>query len=817
MCEYICDSVFASSLSFIWEGKANTKKWIVKVIFILLNVSVYAQTKFEKLLWDVSPNMPATAFRSYVNTIEYHKNYYTFGFNDGYKPGSTGCNNTYDGWIVFKCDSLGNLIKAVRIGGPLDGERMYFPAIQTKDKGFLIPGQSSSFSVKTTCDSFHTNANYIKLDSNLNVQWLKSYGGRKYDVAGPVKQMKDGNYMAFGMTLSYGHGAPYPIGLADLDIYIMKMDTNGNLLWSMTYGTKGADILFAVEQDENDNFYAIGGFRDTVTGLPYPFIFKIDSTGTIQWANFYYSNSNFYIQGFLDGKQKKNLLYVLNGFGNTYPIAIKLHLIDKVSGNIIGVIDPFLNFYDNINLNFINSNFLVTMTEYNSSSSAIIGSKLVFDSTSVHLEEGYLTIPFKIVLASGSAYEDEAENVTLTSDGGFITGFNVALNPSTYYTNNRILLLKMDADANTCSPDTGQVPTGTIAITYTPVAGMITSINQGTVLSWTPTVYVGGKDSTLCFCPDIPVTISKNPVTCFSNGSATITPQNNGNYSYIWNPPVSTTNTASNLTAGNYTITITDSTGCKKTAVITITTNFNLPLSITGNSLICSSQTTTLTLHGAQALTWNTGQTDSIIVVQPSVTTTYSAVVVNGSCQDSVYFTVNVLPMPSVSVTPTTYTLNIGDTAAVQMSGATYYLWNPSFGVVFTTSTTAYITPTASAMYCVTGTDSSKVCADTSCVQLYVEGSCFDIRVPNVFTPNGDNVNDDWGIEIPCVSLVNEFHLSIVDRWGVKIYEANKPNARWDGRTISGEPVPTGTYYYTAEFKINNKKEKLKGYITLMK
>ncbi len=59
------------------------------------------------------------------------------------------------------------------------------------------------------------------------------------------------------------------------------------------------------------------------------------------------------------------------------------------------------------------------------------------------------------------------------------------------------------------------------------------------------------------------------------------------------------------------------------------------------------------------------------------------------------------------------------------------------------------------------------------------------------------------------------------NRWGVKLYEADKPNAKWDGRSLSGEVVPTGTYYYVAEFIINpaqgGKKQEAKGYFTLMR
>ncbi|MEW6773613.1 MAG: gliding motility-associated C-terminal domain-containing protein [Bacteroidota bacterium] len=785
----------------------------------LIPFSLFCQSKFEKKIKYINGYQ---TFSSDVLQINHY--YYITGLTQKI---------TVSRGSIFKIDTNGNLVKAIYIG-KLNNALGLVQITKTSKNEIIVTGTTNKDYSVGELDFI-----IIKLDTNLNIKWFKSIGGNFVDAVDylTLKELKDGSFLCLFSTNSYGIG--YPLSVRG-DIFICQLDSSGNLIWSKTLGTIGGDYANDFQFLSDSSMIIIGSTQiDTNSYFKSPTIIKINKNGNIDFSRIIYftpeqvSGDLFYILGV-----ENDNIYVCGYLMHDLPpscyrkFQLVLFKIDK-NGNILkyklynSTTNPCnYSIYSNSsivphNYSLLNKEILLEGIYYNSSYNEItrFGSKRFYINIDTSLNYKYCILhntpyieysSFSPFWALNSLHLYNYRSLVYSSGG-------ITTTPT--FTDLTLLSVKFDSTFNSCSPsiplplEEDTLPSYTIiSNTYS-----ITSINQGTVLSWTPAVVEGGYDSTICFCPDIPLTISKNPVTCFSNGSATITPQNNGNYSYIWNPPVSATNTASNLPAGNYTITTTDSTGCNKTTVITITTNFNLPLSITGNSLICSSQTATLTLHGAQSLTWNTGQTDSIIVVQPSVTTTYSAVVVNGSCQDSVYFTVNVLPSPSVSVTPTTYTLNIGDTAVVQLSGATYYSWNPAFGVVYTTSATAYITPTASAMYCVTGTDSSKVCADTSCVQLYVEGSCFDIRVPNVFTPNGDNVNDDWGIEIPCISLVNEFHLNIVDRWGVKIYEANKPNARWDGRTISGEPVPTGTYYYTVEFKINNKKEKLKGYITLMK
>ena len=70
---------------------------------------------------------------------------------------------------------------------------------------------------------------------------------------------------------------------------------------------------------------------------------------------------------------------------------------------------------------------------------------------------------------------------------------------------------------------------------------------------------------------------------------------------------------------------------------------------------------------------------------------------------------------------------------------------------------------------------------------------CCDVFIPDAFTPNGDGLNDYFGI-------VSHGHLSkldimVVDRWGRTVYKSNALHARWDGR-YEGAPAPVGTYYY---------------------
>ena len=76
----------------------------------------------------------------------------------------------------------------------------------------------------------------------------------------------------------------------------------------------------------------------------------------------------------------------------------------------------------------------------------------------------------------------------------------------------------------------------------------------------------------------------------------------------------------------------------------------------------------------------------------------------------------------------------------------------------------------------------------------------FDINIPNVFTPNGDNENDMFIVEVPgkiyeCVDM------KIYNRWGQVVFISTGNNLKWDGRTNVGIPAPEGTYFYTIDIK----------------
>jgi len=89
-----------------------------------------------------------------------------------------------------------------------------------------------------------------------------------------------------------------------------------------------------------------------------------------------------------------------------------------------------------------------------------------------------------------------------------------------------------------------------------------------------------------------------------------------------------------------------------------------------------------------------------------------------------------------------------------------------------------------------------------------------EISIPNIFTPNGDGINDLLNISI--IGLT-DIQFIIYNRWGNIIFETNKEKESWDGHTTSGEKCIEGTYYYVLKAKNGMDDFSKKGFIQLLR
>ncbi len=165
-----------------------------------------------------------------------------------------------------------------------------------------------------------------------------------------------------------------------------------------------------------------------------------------------------------------------------------------------------------------------------------------------------------------------------------------------------------------------------------------------------------------------------------------------------------------------------------------------------------------------------------------------------------------------------TFANNSASSSSLGVMTATWSYGNGS--VLSNTYTNGTSTITPSANYTAPGTYSvllsvSQGTCTGSKVKLIVVEVPSKIEVPNVFTPNGDKVNDVFRL---IASSLDEVTATIYDRWGNKVYDviSKTGNIGWDGKNLSGKDCPDGTYFYMIKAKGKDGEEyDLKGNVSL--
>lgn len=243
--------------------------------------------------------------------------------------------------------------------------------------------------------------------------------------------------------------------------------------------------------------------------------------------------------------------------------------------------------------------------------------------------------------------------------------------------------------------------------------------------------------------------------------------------------------------------------------------NSSETISITSSDTTpCPGEVVTLTAQGTSgSVVWNTGATTTSISTQQAGN--YSVSTVNsGGCESTASFQVIYENVPTVDAGPD----GIADCEnGLQLQGTTAafnHFWEPATGLSDPQSLTPIATPHVTTTYTLHAVSGD--CESTSSTVVVPE--CGQLKVPNIFTPNGDSFNDVFR---PDGKGVADYRLKIFDRWGNLVFESTQYNNGWNGK-INNEPAAAGTYYFLlmAKDALENSlvgDEVMKGEITLIR
>ncbi len=157
----------------------------------------------------------------------------------------------------------------------------------TIDNGFVVAGLSYSPDDDFGISRGYQDYSIFKIDSTQEIEWQKLYGGSNWDYGKSVVQTPSGNYLITGYVYSTDLDISSPLG--GTDVWTLLLDDEGNLLWEKTFGGSSDDFANCVINTADENFVIAGSTYSTdqdVTGNHGGedlWVFKIDIEGNLIW------------------------------------------------------------------------------------------------------------------------------------------------------------------------------------------------------------------------------------------------------------------------------------------------------------------------------------------------------------------------------------------------------------------------------------------------------------------------------------------------------------------------------------------------------
>lgn len=243
--------------------------------------------------------------RGYDISTDVSGNVYVVGYfqSSSITFGSITLTNAgYKNMYVVKYDAFGNVMWAKSAGG--NGDDSSLGISTDASSNVYVTGNFSSPTI--TFGSYtltNNNAGYadmyvVKYDANGNVLWAKRVGGSNYDTGSDICIDVSGNVYLTGhfgsSSITFGSITLTNTNLGSEDMFVVKYDASGNVLWAKSAGGMNSDYGIGISTDISGNVYVTGGFQSpsitfgsttfTNAGICDMYVVKYDGSGNVLWA-----------------------------------------------------------------------------------------------------------------------------------------------------------------------------------------------------------------------------------------------------------------------------------------------------------------------------------------------------------------------------------------------------------------------------------------------------------------------------------------------------------------------------------------------------
>jgi hypothetical protein len=197
-----------------------------------------------------------------------------------------------DVWAI-KLNSFGALEWRKYYGGSFTDTP--FGAIETSDNEYIIAASSDSEDFNISNNKGSYDFWILKIASDGNLIWEKSFGGSEIDEARAISATNDGNFMIVGDTRSSDKDVSNNNGGADL--WMLKIAPDGNLVWEKTIGATSFDVARSIFKTDDFGFIIAGNSRSSDAGFTNngqndAWVLKVDANGNTVWQKFIGGSEN---------------------------------------------------------------------------------------------------------------------------------------------------------------------------------------------------------------------------------------------------------------------------------------------------------------------------------------------------------------------------------------------------------------------------------------------------------------------------------------------------------------------------------------------
>ena len=341
----------------------------------------------------------------------------------------------------------------------------------------------------------------------------------------------------------------------------------------------------------------------------------------------------------------------------------------------------------------------------------------------------------------GTVVASPVVNTTYTVAGTTLAGCIETATTSVFMGGSLTVNVSPNATVCPLSPHTFSA-SGATNYTWTPSAFLNTS-TSGTVISTpsiTTTYTVDGATGTCLGSNTVTIVVANTVVVNAATTSSSVCPLGSssltatGANSYVWSPGITLSGTTGSLViaspVSSTTYTVIGSSGtCTNSTQVAIVVLPVTPLSISPNASICAGGSATLSVSGSNTYTWSPGAdlntvNGSNVIANPTTSIIYT---VNGTstggCTNFTIVSVNVTPIPNITITSTPSTVCFGDKTVLSAFGSltNSYAWSPTGSLSSPTGPVVTASPTNSIIYTVIGSNGvAPVCNSSQTIAINV-------------------------------------------------------------------------------------------------